>query len=142
MVFDLVKGVFSLGSSWLEHRREKSKAKANLKLAVLENKTRLASEKNTNDTAWEMAALESSGHALKIMSFSLFALPIIFTVIGSFFQGGDEAVKKMWENFNLVPAPWMEVYYYITGGIWGISTLKDAVPSVVSGVANAFRKNK
>jgi len=140
MVLSLVKEVFGLGTSWLKHRREKSKAKADLKMAVLNNKTRLASEKETNNSAWEMKALETSGHTLKFLSFTLFALPIIFTVVGPFFEDGNVAVRQMWENFRLVPDAWMTIYYYITGGIWGIASLKDVVPSVAAGISSAIRK--
>jgi hypothetical protein len=45
----------------------------------------------------------------------------------------DHAIKS-------VPEWWQKSYIAITGGIWGISSLKNVVPAVIAGVKRAIKK--
>ncbi len=124
MIGTIISAVSGVGKQWLHNKAEKSKAKHNLQMSEINNRARLMQSQSEANHEWEMAALRQSSIGLKWASFSLFALPIIFTVAAPFF-GGNEAVALMWKNFNAVPEGWMRIYYAITGGIWGIATLKD-----------------
>ena len=124
MLGGIISGVAAVGKQWLSNQAEKTKAKHTLDVAEINNRARLMESASENNHDWEMASLRASGLGLKWASFSLFALPIIFTVAAPFFDG-NAAVAEMWLNFERVPEGWMKIYYAITGGIWGIATLKD-----------------
>ena len=141
MIGILASTVGGIAKEWLANKSERSRAKGKMKLAEINNRARLLGDAASNNHSWEMASLRSSGLALKWASFSLFALPILFTVVAPFF-GGNAAVAEMWDNFERVPSGWMRIYYAITGGIWGIAALKDAAPGLVSGVATAFKRER
>ncbi|MDD9873996.1 MAG: hypothetical protein OXU22_00470 [Gammaproteobacteria bacterium] len=136
-----ISAVGGIAKSWLGNKVEETKAKGKVKLAELNNRARLLQDKNSNNHSWEMASLKSSGKALKWASFTLFTLPILVTVVGPF-VGAGAGVEQMWANFNRVPDGWMTVYYSMTGSIWGVATLKDSAPAMVSGIASALRGGK
>lgn len=123
-MLDLLKPAFGLVSTFMKNRREKSAAKQKLKLAVIENKARLASDTQSNNHAWEMASLENSDVWLKRVSFFLFTAPIVLTMVGSFF-GWEAKVEAMWKSFDQVPDWWAYIYFAMTGGIWGVAALRD-----------------
>lgn len=136
-----ISAVGGIAKTWLRNKGEQIAASGKVKLAELNNRARLLEDKESNNHAWEMASLRSSGKALKWASFVLFTLPILVTVVGPF-VGAGEGVRQMWQNFNQVPDGWMTVYYSMTGSIWGVATLKDTGPAMINGVASAFRKVK
>lgn len=136
-----LSAVGGIAKSWFNNKVEETKAKGKVKLAELNNRARLLEDKNSNNHAWEMVSLKSSGKALKWASFSLFTLPILVTVVGPF-VGAGAGVEQMWKNFNQVPEGWMTVYYSMTGSIWGVATLKDTGPAMLNGIASAFKSVK
>ena len=139
----VVSSIASVGKQWLGNQAEKTKAKHTLEIAEINNRARLMESASEYNHDWEMASLRASSRYLKWASFSLFALPIIFTVAAPFF-GGNEAVGEMWANFERVPDGWMRIYYAITGGIWGIASLKDmgATPGALLSGLTQLRGSK
>ena len=143
MIGAIFSGVTAVGKQWLSNKAEKTKAEHGLKMAEIQNKARLMASTTEYNHDWEMKALTASGRSLKWASFMLFALPILFTVVAPFGgDGGNEAVTQMWANFERVPEAWMRIYYAITGGIWGITALKDvgATPGALLNGIKELRK--
>lgn len=115
-VISAVAGVVKEGFGFW---KDVKKAKHTMKMAGIENRTRLLLSEQENNHEWEMKALETSSKGLKNMSFLLFAGPIIITVLHPTYGG------EIWKNLELVPAGFMQIYYGITGAIWGLASLKD-----------------
>ena len=65
MIQTLIAPVANLAGSWLKGRAEKSKAKADLELAIIQNKTRLALSENEANHEWEMAQLQDKDKWLR-----------------------------------------------------------------------------
>lgn len=128
MIWDIIKAVLGLGSTalstWQENKAKEAQAKSDLKVAYLENKTRLLLSKDEANHAWEMAALANSNVSLKWGSFILFAGPIGLTFLMPMFSA-TETVKQCWEAMNLVPEYWRYGFTAMTGSIWGVACLKD-----------------
>lgn len=143
MIGAVISAVGGVAKAAIEGRKEKTIAKNKLAVADLENRAALMRDRESNNAAWEMAAMRESGRALKWASFSLFALPIIVTVIAPFF-GANTIVGQMWENMRLVPEAWMKTYYLMTSSIWGIHALKDvgATPGALAGAFKNLRRRK
>jgi len=99
--------------------KQKNKATHDMKMAGIENRTRLLLSEQEANHEWEMKSLETSSKGLKRLSFYLFAGPILITVIS------PERGGQIWENLSHVPEGFLIIYYAITGAIWGISSLKD-----------------
>ena len=119
-VVDLVKG-------YIEGRKTIQQAK-------VANEARLLQDTQSNNAKWEMASLTQSGKMLKVMSFAMFSFPMVWAVFD------PTQVGVYFENLKAVPIWWVQSWVAITGSIWGIATLKDAAPQLISGVKQALRK--
>lgn len=115
-VISAIAGVFKEGFSFW---KEKNKAKHEMQLAGINNRTRLLLSEQEANHEWEMKALETSSKSLKHMSFFLFAGPVLITVVNPTYGA------QIWTNLELVPQGFMQIYYAITGAIWGVAALKD-----------------
>lgn len=115
----ILPALLSVVSDGFSNWKERKKAIQEMKLAGIQNRTRLLLDKNQINHEWEMKALESSSASLKHMSFFLFAGPVLITVVHPTYGA------QIWSNLALVPEGFMTIYYAITGAIWGVSALKD-----------------
>ena len=113
-------------NTWLKNRGEVITAKHTRDLAVITNQARLASDKESHNHEWEMASLKDKDNALRWVSFWLFALPVVVTVIA------PEYGAEIFKNLELVPDWFVRVLISMIGGIWGIIELKKAVPQIIS----------
>ena len=128
MIQALIAPVAILAGSWLKGRAAKSKAKADLELAVIQNKTRLALSENEANHDWEMAQLQDKDKWLRWFSYSMFTAPILVMVVA------PEHGKRIFENLEYVPSWLIEIWIALNGAVWGLSSLKGVVPSVLGSV--------
>ena len=122
----LFGGISSLVKTWLDGRNKKSQAKLEIQLAEMQNKARLLADKQSNNHAWEMANLMDKDKWLRRLSFTMFSAPFLVAIVApahvaDYFQHAIDAV----------PLWWQQTYMAITGGIWGISSLKNTVVGMV-----------
>jgi len=133
----MIKEFFSFISApitqWLTNRGEIAKAKQKRNLAVINNQARLASDEQSNNHEWEMASLADKDKGLRYVSYSIFALPIIITVIMPA-QG-----QAIFTNLEFVPQWWVKTFIAINGGIWGIVELKNAAPQLINAIRKAVK---
>lgn len=115
----MIGAVLEIIKSGIGYFSETRKAKHDMKMAGIANRTRLLLSEQEINHEWEMKALETSSKGLKHLSFMLFAGPIIVTVVNPSYGG------EIWRNLEQVPDGFMQIYYAITGAIWGIASLKD-----------------
>ena len=113
-------------TKWLENRGQVKEAEHTRNLAVINNQARLANDKESHNHEWEMASLKNKDNSLRWVSFWLFALPVIITVIA------PEYGAMIFLNLELVPDWFVRVLVSMIGGIWGIVELKKAVPQIIS----------
>ena len=111
---DLVKGWFS---SW----QAKQANQLAIEKAVADNKIRLALDEQSNNAAWEMAALEGRDTWLRRISFALWSFPLAWAYF-------SPAAAKAYFSESLAGLPewYITGYLAMTGAIWGISELKAA----------------
>ena len=128
MIQALISPVTNLAGSWLKNRAAKSKAKADLELAIIQNKTRLALSENEANHEWEMAQLQDKDKWLRWFSYSMFTAPILVMVVA------PEHGKRIFENLEYVPSWLIEIWIALNGAVWGLSSLKGVVPSVIGSV--------
>jgi len=119
-------------TEWLKSRREVKEAKHRRDLAVINNQARLAADAQSHNHDWEMASLNDKDKALRWFSFLLFTTPVLIVVID------PEQGTAIFERLNLVPDWMLQIWFYMIAGVWGIASLKNAVPQIVAG----FRKGK
>lgn len=120
--------------TWLKGRNQKALAIQKRDLAVINNQARLASDTQSNNHDWEMANLNDKDKGLRYVSYSMFALPIMVTVIW------PERGNLIFENLALVPDWWVQTFVAINGGVWGIVELKRAAPALIAAVKGAFKR--
>ncbi|QYK03122.1 hypothetical protein [Shewanella psychrotolerans] len=118
---------------WFETRKQKAAAKAARDIAVLNNQARLAQDEQSHNHDWEMANLADKDKGLRYVSYSMFALPILITVI--YPQHGQE----IFTNLDLVPDWWVKTFISINGGVWGIVELKRVAPALISAIKGAVK---
>lgn len=128
IVLDLVKEGFS-------HWRETRKEKHQVKLSVLKNKQRLAENQQSHNHDWEMASLENADQILRIVSFSMFALPLIVTVMK------PDIGAQIFANLDKAPDWYVRTFISINGGVWGIVELKHAAPQFINAVKKVFSRD-
>lgn len=128
MLVGLVTQGLGMFSDKLKHGRK-------LKEAEVNNRARMLEDTQSNNHEWEMANLTDKDKWMRRISFGMFTWPFIWIY---FDPAGAQAYFQILDTF--LPEWYKQTYMAMTGGIWGISALKNAVPSLVSGVVNAVRK--
>lgn len=127
-ILTVIKELFGY---WRESRQEEHQTK----LAAMRHRQNLLMDKQANNHEWEIKSLENTGRFLKWFSFFIFSAPILITVLS------PEHGGRIWSNLEHVPKDFMQIYFGITGAIWGIAHLKDA-GITLGAVVGAFRKGK
>ena len=120
LVGDVIKAVASPVTQFLENKKEVDKAKHEMKLAGINNRTRLLMSELEANHEWEMKALETSPKGLKYFSFSMFSAPIIATIVAPSYGA------TLWTNLDLVPQWFTSTWVTINGAVWGLASLKDS----------------
>ena len=121
----MLQAILGLGSSVVTAVTEKQQAKHKRELAIIDNEARLALSENEANSAWEMAQLQDKDKFLRWFSYSMFTAPILVTVIS------PEHGKQIFENLEHAPSWLVEVFIALNGAVWGLSSLKNVVPSIV-----------
>lgn len=129
----IIGSISSLIKTWLTGRNEKAKAKQDMERAAYENKARLLRDKETNNHSWEMASITDADKWLRRISFGMFASPFLVAIFAP-----QHVAQYFSVAINTVPVWWQKTYMAITGGVWGISSLKDSVVGIAS---QLFKKN-
>ena len=128
MLQSLIAPIANLAGTFIKNRAEKSMAKHKLELNVLENKARLALAEHEANSEWEMAQLQDKDKILRWFSYTMFTTPVIITVIS------PEWGKQIFQNLEYAPSWVVEVWIAMNGAVWGLSSLKNVVPSVVGSI--------
>jgi len=126
MIAEIFAFISSPLTKWIENRGQVKAAEHERDLAVINNQARLANDTESHNHEWEMASLRNKDNALRWVSFWLFALPVVITVIS------PEYGAVIFKNLELVPDWFVRVLISMIGGIWGIVELKKAVPQIVA----------
>ncbi|MBN7820533.1 hypothetical protein [Bowmanella yangjiangensis] len=124
-MFGLIMDIVKEGVTYFKERQEQ---KHQVKLSVLKNKQRLAESEQDYNHDWEMASLESRDRFLRIVSFSLFSVPLVVTVIW------PDTGAQIFTNLEKAPDWYVQTFIAINGGVWGIVELKHAAPALVNGI--------
>ena len=117
-------------TQYLKNRGEIKKAEHTRDIAIIDNQSRLAADKQNNNHSWEMASLQDKDKWLRWFSFFLFTTPILLVVVS------PEQGQLVFERLKEVPDWMLTIWFSMISGVWGISALKDAIPQLIHG----FRK--
>jgi len=131
MIGAIITAIGGFASTWINGKQKASAARAELRLAELKNKARLMADQQSNNHAWEMANLAEKDKWLRRLSFIMFASPFFVAIFA------PDHVKIYFEGaISAVPLWWQKTFMAITGGIWGLSSLKNIIP----GIVDVFKK--
>lgn len=131
MIIDLIKGAVGIVTDLVQSRREVQKAEQDRKLAMLENQARLLRDEQSNNSAWEMAQLADSDKFLRRVCFFIFSTPFIYAMVD------PTAVQDYFRiALSAIPEWYIKTYMGIIGAVWGISSLKNSIPTLI----NVFKK--
>lgn len=119
-------------TEWIKSRKEIKMAKHNRELAIINNQTRLAQDKQDYNHQWEMESLKGNSKGLRAFCYVQITLPMLVTMVA------PDYGAKIWENLKLVPDFWVSAWVLTLGGIWGAHELKGALPAIVA----QFKKDK
>jgi hypothetical protein len=121
-------------ATWMSNRQKLNAEKFLTKMEIEKNKQRLAADKASYNHDWEMANLADKDKALRWISFILFSLPFVIAMFA------PEHVKNYFDtSLNAIPVWWEKTYMGMMAGIWGISSLKNALPAIVDGLPKPKR---
>lgn len=122
IVSDLIDAVSDNIKQYQKNKAVLKQAAADLKVATLENKTRLMRSKQQYNQAWEIAALKETPKSLRWFSFLCFTVPIIMNM---FFPYFDMDATLMWDGLEVCPAWWVKCFTAMNGTIWGCIELRE-----------------
>ena len=130
----MLGALLSLGSAIVDGAKGYLTNRQKVKAAEADNRARLLQSQQTHNENWEMASLAASGKGLKWASFVMFSLPLVWAIF-------DPASVATYfnESIDSIPDWWSQSWVAITGSIWGISVLKDAVPHMIGGIKRAIK---
>jgi hypothetical protein len=118
--------VFGLFKGWLDGRQAIQKADQERQLAALQNQARLLLDNQNNNHSWEMAQLTDSDRVLRRICFFIFSFPFLYAVLD------PQAVQVYFETaLSAIPEWYIKTYMGIVGAVWGISSLKNAIPQII-----------
>lgn len=120
MSASLIAAGVGLLTNWLDGKKEKAQAKTQAELKQIENAG-----------SWEIAALQKPGKLLRFVSYSMFGLPMVISVVWPE-QGG-----RIWANLDTVPDWYLTAFISINGAVWGIAELKQPIAAI----AGRLKKN-
>lgn len=126
--------VVGLLKDWWSDRQTLAKEKFQTKLQIQKNKTQLAMSENEYNHDWEMANLADNDKYLRYISFALFSMPFLVALFA------PHAVQNYFtHSLSSVPMWWQKTYMGMMGGIWGIASLKNMLPSIAQGMRKKRR---
>lgn len=126
-VLAFITSLVKLGKTWLDGRGALLLAMYDTAVAAEQNKARLIADADSHNSAWEMAALQDSDKSLRRICFVIFSFPFVYAVFDPVSVQHYFAVA-----LNSMPAWYTQTYMSIVGAVWGMSSLKNILPSVVS----------
>lgn len=127
-ILSIISPVTSIITSLIDRKREKTKARHDRDLAVINNQARLASSKAEFNHSWEMASLKDKDVFLRNLSFILFTSPVLIAVLAPVYAA------EMFTNLKQIPEWLLHIWFYMISGVWGIATLKDSVTEIVHNI--------
>ena len=108
--------------------RDKQKARAGLKLAVENNRARLAEGSESHNHTWEMAALQGEGWELRLirlLAYFEIAVPEIVSVVS------PQTGAAIWEALQIVPDWIIGLHVSIYGWAFASTPIKNAAAGLV-----------
>lgn len=126
MMLTIIKEIGGLFLKYIINKKELATEAQKTKMLIEQNKQRLAIDKQTYNHAWEMAALTNGDKFIRRLSFLMFSAPFIIAIFA------PHHIHVYFEQtISVVPKFWQDTWMAINGGIWGISSLKDAIPGII-----------
>jgi hypothetical protein len=124
-------------SDWFSKRQELKAEKWRTKMEIEKNKQRLARDQQNYNHEWEMANLTDKDKILRWVSFILFTSPFLVAMFAP-----HHMEVYFTKSLSVIPEWWKKTYMAMMGGIWGLSSLKNVVPSLVGQFVNKGKGKK
>lgn len=122
IIGSVISGITGIGKQYLKNKKAVKQAKADLKIATLENKARLMNSKQQYNQTWEIAALKETPQFLRVASFTMFAGPICMNMFFPYFNLDS---TLMWIGLESCPDWWVKCFTVMNGTIWGCMELRE-----------------
>jgi hypothetical protein len=135
MAFDPITAGIDLVSNIVGRVGDSVKQGREIAAAEAENKARLLRDEQSHNSAWEMANLTDKDQGLRRVCFGIFMFPFAWAAfdpsgVSNYFQ----------VVLTAMPEWYVQIVIAMVGGIWGISALKNVVPSIIGQTLKALRK--
>jgi hypothetical protein len=135
MAFDPITAGIDLVSNIVGRVGDSVKQGREIAAAEAENKARLLRDEQSHNSAWEMANLTDKDQGLRRVCFAIFIFPFFWAVVD------PAAVKDYFTTvITAMPEWYVQIVIAMVGGIWGISALKNVVPSIIGQTLKVLRK--
>jgi hypothetical protein len=92
-------------------------------------------DEQSHNSAWEMANLTDKDQGLRRACATIFFFPFFWAAFD------PQAVTNYFQTVLAAMPEWyVQIMIAIVGGIWGISALKNVVPSIIGQTINILKK--
>lgn len=130
-MIEVFKILFAFAAQWLDSHRKIQQAKQEQNHATVEASTRLISDQELNNQAWQIQALKGADKFLERISFVILFWPFVLCP----FNPG--IVKAYFDALAQMPSWYIQMCAGVLATIWGLLSLKDVVPYMVHSIRNA-----
>lgn len=109
------------------------KGKQKIKQASMDNRARLAADRESNNAIWEIRALENVGAKDEVLFYAIIAVYV--------YSGFDpEGAATMFKNWEAIPLWFQKITMAMVASVVGLKKLSDYGPPLVKGIKDIFGK--
>jgi len=129
----MVTAIIELGKSIIGGFTEKSKAKHQRKMAVINRQTHLAESAQSHNQSWELKQLDNVGWKDDIL---------FYAFLGVFVWAGvdPDGAKQFFENLQNLPEWFIKTWFYLLAGVLGVKKIGEYIPAAFTGIRGALKK--
>lgn len=113
------QALIGMATGWFSSWQKRRERQERVEEAVTENKIRLATDAQTHNANWEMAALEGRDNFMRRVSFVMWSAPFLWALFD------PVGVREFFTvSLAVLPEWYVAGYLGMTGAIWGLAELK------------------
>ncbi len=132
LLMKLFGGQDSLAGQYIKTKADKAQAQADLALQVQRDKLTLSTVMAQAAVDSERNKLAATGQGFKFVTFCLITLPILITCVA------PEYGKRIFDNLNLIPVGWFQLWAAVVGVIWGLPIAANAMSVIFDSIQRGW----
>ena len=133
-MLEVIGAGLGIVGDFIKGKQQVQQAEIATKVAIEQNRAKLASDAESNNSAWEMAELGRTDTGLRRICFVILMSPFIVAMVD------PVAVTNYFDTvLKAMPSWYINLVVSMVGAIWGLSYARTMIPSMIGGIMSAIR---